>query len=804
MELLRRFSFTLLLMTLTTLAGCGGEDGGFSIDGNNSEDNEESTINLLLTIDEINVNNINPAFVTATLEDDGTPLSGKVITFTASLGALIPSSGTVLTDINGQATIEVTPGEVEGAGTISASYDEVISSPIGFSTAGDSDGSEAQINLSLTDVDGNEIEQVSSTLPGKLVATVTGVSKSVIVTFNTDIGSIPIPTAIATTGSGYVATVDLLASQSLGAGTVTAELASGESEQLVFSIGASSLGIGHAIDATTGLPDGLIDVPTSAISAGATAGLSVSIWDISNATAATPATLFSKETVEVTFSSGCSGLFIPTASIDSPVATIEGTAQSTYLAQGCVGNDIVTATANIGGSILSATGTVSVNSPISGSIEFFSATPENISLKGVGGTESSMVTFRVKDTNGNVVANKSVNFSLNTEVGGIILSQFNATSDSNGLVQTVVNAGTVNTSVRVRAELNEASSIFTQSSLLVISTGIPDQDSFSLSASTLNVEGWSRDGTEVEVIARLADAFNNPVPDGTAVSFTTEGGSIEPFCTTENGACSVTWTSQFPRPAGKELFDENRTPEKINTMGQPYGGRVTILATAIGEESFPDLNGNGRFDIGEMAAFSGNDVSGNPYDLAEAFVDHNEDGKYNPSDGGDVNDSGALEEFIDFDNSGTFSPKDGEYNGSLCGDANNCSTEKSINVRGSLVLVMSGSNPVFTMNTPVNGTEINSDEGDEVAVEIVIADLHNQPMPAGTIVTFEAVEGSIVGESSYTWPNTNKNGGSSFVVTLKGVVSSSTLSGELIVTVTTPSGVVTFYNQKINLDITSP
>jgi len=33
-------------------------------------------------------------------------------------------------------------------------------------------------------------------------------------------------------------------------------------------------------------------------------------------------------------------------------------------------------------------------------------------------------------------------------------------------------------------------------------------------------------------------------------------------------------------------------PEIFNIRGQKYGGRATIIATAIGEESFPYLNGN--------------------------------------------------------------------------------------------------------------------------------------------------------------------------------------------------------------------
>jgi hypothetical protein len=1089
---------------------------------------QEKTINL--DIDSTSVSAASPASLKVTVLNNNIAVEGEVVTFTSALGEFMPASGTVLTDSNGQAVITLLAGDIEGAAIVTATTSTGESANIGYTTLGDGVGSGVNISLTLTDANGNEIEQISSISPGKLTATITGVTKAVIVTFNTDIGSIPIQTAIATVGSGYIATVDLLAGNSLGAGTVTAELATGESENLIFSIGASSLGMGNALD-VNGDPDGLIDVPVGAISAGATAGLSVKIWDVSNS----PAVLFTTETVEVTFSSGCSGLSVPTAKIDSPVGTIAGVAQSTYLAQGCEGDDIVTATANAGGIVLSATGTVIVSPAAASSIEFVSATPENISLKGVGGIESSTVVFRVRDSNGNVVANKDVDFSLNTDVGGVDWSPKAAKTDSNGLVQTVVNSGTVHTSVRVRAELNEDSSIFTQSSLLVISTGIPDQDSFSLSASVFNPEAWNIDGTEVTITARLADAFNNPAPDGTAVAFTTEGGSIGDSCVTAKGVCSVIWTSQNVRPEGQELGevnngptliqsimeiskgfdftgkqiafsvstlngtdnislnadfeskaellastnalltnsgvkavsgfedifelisteglditiadssvgsvttldvlgigdgttyynnatqilgltrinqmrdgkdfsindieftvstnegttavpdnqtdtvildknysttaaivssvnaaigntsviasefvengisylklatpsglgitltdqggtsstsaelgiddgnatlfvgtsvlkntyagkdfsindiefavetiagtdivilnDNNDTPSEIvgkvntdlatssvvasefiyagdtyllltsptrlnikitngagtvttfselgivdgttfasrvnsslprttNFMGQKYGGRATISATAIGEESFPDFNGNGLYDDSEKDAFLGNvgnsglDVNGVPYDLAESFIDYNEDGIYNPQvSAGDGETGGEQEKFDDFNSSSDFNLKDNEYNGSLCGTADNCSIDKSINVRGSLVLVMSGSNPRFVTNYPTNGDSINIVQDGTSAASVTIADFHNQPMPAGTSVTFNAAVGSIKGIGTYTWPNTNFNGGSSFSVTVEGVEDKN-ISGPLVVTVTTPSGVATSY-----------
>ena len=972
------------------------------------------TRSLNITIDNPAVDAANPRTLTATLLESGSPVANEVITFTSTLGTLNPASGTALTDAAGQATMTLLAGNVEGAGVATATVATGETDNLGFSTAGDGAGTGITVTLELTDTNGAILDprQISTTTPGRVEATVTGITQPVIVTFSTDLGSIPVPTAI--TDAGNVATVDIFAANSLGAGTITGSLVTGETGNLVFSIGTSSLGIGTSV-LVAGVPDDAIEVPGAAISAGGTASLSVTIWD----TSTNPATVFT-DAVDVSFSSACSNLASPTAQIDSPVTTINGIANSTYLAQGCEGDDIVTATANAGGVVLSATGTVTINTAAASNIEFVSATPENISLKGVGGTESSTVVFRVLDSNGIPVSNQDIDFSLSTDVGGIALSPVSATTNLQGEVQTVVNSGTVHTSVRVKASINGSSpEIFTQSNLLVISTGIPDQDSFSLSASVFNPEGWNLDGEEVSITARLADAFNNPAPDGTAVTFTTEGGSIEPSCVTTAGVCSVTWTSQNPRPEGQVLglvndgptvitgtidigngidfttntisfsvaaggasdtillnsnftskatllvaieaqiinstvlvgsgkddflelistdneditianiatgsgvtadeivgiadgttyyndlltfsgtvdinggidfttndiafditttdgtdsvtinsnhasgtaivndingqllnssvvvledassgvlvvtsptrltvnfvdnggtatalsqlgiADGNRFPSRVNSaspqtvkfMGQKYGGRATITATAIGEESFPDLNGNGVFDASEQNAFLGNagesgtDVNGVPYDLKEMFVDHNEDGIYNPqSVVGNANGEtgGEIETFEDFDVDGVFDVEDGLYNGSLCGDTPaNCSATQSINVRGELVLVMSGSNPRFVTNVPTSGTLSITGDG-TAAASVTIADLHNQPMPAGSTIEFVASVGSIVGPDSFTWPSTNRNGGLSFGVTVKGVASQ-TLSGPLLVTVTTPSGVVTSY-----------
>ena len=824
MELLRRFNFALLLMTLTTLVACGSGDGDLTREGDgNGGGTEPDPVVISLELSNSNVTGQVPVTLTATLTKDGGVVPNTTVTFSSDIGAFSPSSGTALTDNAGVAVITLTAGNVRGAGTITASVSSGEEGTIDFSTQGDDIGVVGDINITVTlvDSDGNPTDTITSSKPGKVIALVDGISRPLIVTFVTTVGEIPITTAI--TNDDNQASVDILAGGSLGAGSVTASIESGENNDVLLVVGSSTVIMGSG----TPFVEGEAEISLAQISAGGTTVVSVNIIDDQGA-------LFT-EPVDVNFSSSCASLSTPTAEISSPITTSNGVATSTYLAKGCVGDDPINVTANAGGINLSATASVNVLPADVGSIEFVSASPENISILGtgsLGGSESSVVKFRVLDTNSNPVNNQVVNFSLNTDVGGIQLIPDSATTNNEGVVQTVINSGTVATSVRVQATIDDGSDpvISSQSSVLVVSTGIPDQDSFSLSASILNPEGWDRANTEVIITARLSDAYNNPVPDGTAVSFTTEGGSIESSCLTVNGICNVTWFSAEPRPEGHVLahnIDDEynfflnqpevvHPPEQFNTLGQKFGGRATISATAIGEESFPDTNGNGRFDASEMAAFMGTNISGRVYDLKEAFVDHNEDGFYNPGETDAAEETGGdLEEFLDFNNDGVFTANDGKYNGVLCSDPvhDGCSTNKSLNVRAQLVLVMSGSNPLMVVNATDDAVSVTFDDDNdtntpEVAnpnfnpndtavyiagentgfVTLTISDLHNQPMPAGTKITFSPSVGGGTTPSTFVWPSENHNGGLTFSVGIKGAKEPA--SGVLSVTIETEEGKV--------------
>ncbi|WP_353111281.1 Ig-like domain-containing protein [Salinisphaera dokdonensis] len=503
---------------------------------------------------------------------------------------------------------------------------------------------------------------------------------------------------------------------------------------------------------------GVISSDRSSVPAGQTATLAVVLVDGDGA--------LLTDATSVSFTSPCASN--GTAELEPEIVeNTTGRISTTYTARGCDGTDIVTATTVVDGTTLRASVSLDTETAPPGSILFDGAEPNAIGIQGTGGTlpEQSTISFVVTNTTGGPVPNQQVNFSLNTQVGGIELSNNQATTDSNGRASTTVSSGTVATSVRVTAQtVNVAGqTLSAQSNALSITTGIPDNDSFTIGAETLNIEGGDRNNVTTEVTALLADRFNNPVPDGTAVSFQTEGGSIGGSCLTTDGQCSVTLRTQNPRPAD---------------------GRVTVLATAIGEESFTDTNGNGRFDS--------SDVFPAQNDLPEAYRDDNENGARD-----------GNEPFVDFGAGGNgddnYSPASGSFTGALCNSGcDNASENTSLNVRDSVVVVFSGS----TLNITTQPSSIDLDGGLQT-VTVSVLDERGQVAPAGTTVSVEATQGSIVGDASFEQasdssdPAQNDEAGR-FVFRLEP--DSEPGSGVFLITVTTPSGVISRGSAPISQD----
>ncbi len=486
--------------------------------------------------------------------------------------------------------------------------------------------------------------------------------------------------------------------------------------------------------------EGGLAIGQSDLAAGGSTSLSIDIVDDDNQLAfGVP--------VEVGFNSACISRGQASISSES-TSTSTGNLTATYTASGCSGSDVVTAYVKVADVTLTAKGTVNVQSAQLGGLEFVSATPTVIGMSGSPLQSQSAVTFLLRDNTGAPLSGRTVNFSLTTAPGGATLTPASAKSDSAGLVRTTVQAGSVHSSVRVKASTTASGgqTISTQSGQLVITTGLPDQDSFSLAAENLSLNGGC-DGASTKLTIRAADRYNNPVPAGTAISFTTEGGKINGQCTTaaaledptaESGACSVLLTVQNPRPAN---------------------GRITVLATALGEESFVDSNGNGFRDAGESFG-----------DLPEAFVDYDEDG------GRDSN-----EPIVDFDGDGAYDGVNGIFDGYVCEAAGVSCRSDLVDVRDSMVIVFAdlSRDPVIT-GAPAS---LSLSTGETRGLSFTIRDRNGNSLPSGTTYTLSSSRGSASTPTVGPFATTNGD-----VASFSFTAGSSAGTGTVTLTIAAPGG----------------
>jgi len=742
---------------------------------------------------------------TKVTDENNDLVPNKAVSFSASIGSLAITSK--LTNNEGLAIVYLTNESFSlGAGTVSANVGDITAQSIDYEFV-ESDASEFLPSLTtvmtLDDVSVNQFKinqevQITSTLTN---GNGQGIGNKII-TFTADIGTLNTTTAL--TNSQGIANVILSGSEKIiGAGVLSSSytLNGNINTNSTFNyqilpadaIIESDIRLGY-FDENNIFVEGKIElsVVNKSISAGGTLGLSVDLVDENGdlIVASTP----------VTFTSNC--VQNGNASIDESVLSINGTASSTFEDINCAGatgtDDILLASVAVNNITNTASETININGEQLGSIEFISAEPSSIVLKGTGGQnqqETSTITFKVKSQLDNVLAQQEVNFALSTSIGGISLSRISGFTNSQGLISTQVSAGTVPTAVRVTASASmdfngEMVEVQSQSDLLSINTGLPEQRSMTIAASVLNPEADNISGEESSITVWLSDNFHNPVPDGTTVNFTTEGGNIEPSCSTINGSCSVTWISSEPR------VDDHR---------------ITILATALGHETFFDTNGNNIFDDsdGDPILDAGNSnnlnidsgfgnypAQANGFlDMSEAWRDDNENSVYNNG-----------ETFIDYNDDGTFSAADSLFNGPQC-QGDNCAGEgmRNIHVRKAIRLVMASSTAEYQLTNGTGGTVYQNSltnystslpdvaNGGSQSFRFYFADtgIPNQTMPFGTTVDVSVSAGNLQGESNFTVSNNSQEGFSSMGFFVTQEAGSEPQTAILTVTITSPSGIET-------------
>jgi adhesin/invasin len=449
--------------------------------------------------------------------------------------------------------------------------------------------------------------------------------------------------------------------------------------------------------------------------------------------------------------------------VTASVTTVDGTATAIFSAGTRAGVATVTATAGT----VSASISITIQAGNAGSLDFVSADPTVIGVRGSALPQKSTITFRVLDQNGNLVAdNTQVSFALISGLGGGEFIAPTTGGTAAGLASTVLTSGTVAGPVRIRASVTVGTNTLTSSSTNVsITGGPPSAAHLSVASSFVNIAGQVFFDIICSVDGKVADRFGNPVPPGTAVSFFTNGGIV--------GAQGLT----------DELGD---APSRIKTAApiphvgptanptDPRTGLVTLMVVTQGEETFADSNGNGLFDGPQEFP-----VNTSPnLDTPEPFVDHitlcNGTSFPAPCSANpvtppilagnqrfDVND--PFELFIDGNGNGKWDPPNGIW------DAQKpISASTRVLFSGPTVLrvgrflngtcVTPSADPV---NGNPNGFRVDATTGgvaDRGPFCILVSDPGGHPLVGGTTITVTTSAGTISGTTTVVLPDTQLSG----------------------------------------------
>jgi hypothetical protein len=622
----------------------------------------------------------------------GSAATNTIVTFSPSSSAtLIPTAGTALTNGSGVAQIVMVPG-TPGASTASASFTSslgnIVTKSINFNitpTPTTTLGTLTPASSSVTSA-GTTTLSVNTLVNQALTA---GVS----VLFSTTCGQIT-TTNPATSNSAGVATAtysSVTAGGTLCTGAVTVQASAGGSTAF------ANLTVASPVITLTSFA-----ASPSSIASAANSALSLTV--LSNGAVPT-------SSVSVALAATC-GQVSPSVATTNGSGVISAT-YSSVKSDGtlCSVTDTIAATTTGA----TATTSITVASPTTGSISFVSASPAQIFLSNSGAASTTTLSFKSLFSTGAVAPSTSVTFTLTGNPGGVTFgtsgntAPYTVTSDSAGVATVLVYAGNVPGAITIKAEWFTNSGVTTTSNGLTVSSGAAQQKSMSLSATVITLDADNFDGDTTQITARIADANGNPVPDGTVVNFVSSGGQINRSCSTttaNSGGLNATGFSQC----------------SVTLMGQsfkPTNGRVTVLAYLEGIKNYTDSNGNGVFDTGETLS-----------DQGDAYRDDNENGVY---------DSG---EFV-IAKGGT-----GICTGSSTAKVNTCTGLLSTTVRAKIVLLFASNAPYVTVDAG-QSTKFTTSAAASFTFTLNGLTKTLLPMPKGTTISATAVKTGCTASSIY-------------------------------------------------------
>lgn len=318
-------------------------------------------------------------------------------------------------------------------------------------------------------------------------------------------------------------------------------------------------------------------------------------------------TKVNQNNVTVNFSASC-GTFEPAIVASSN----QGDVTTSYKAIGtdgklCEGKHTIRAS---GSNIPESKVEVNIAATEANSLVYTTTNAVNLGIKNSGSAASGQIEFTLY-ANGTPAANKDVNIELvraPEDLSFISLGNRaikTVKSDPNGKVVVTLYPGNKPGPVEIKATLVSNNTVSALSKNIAVSTGRVTQNGLSLSVSKNSLQN-AIDGDAATITARMVDRTGNPVPDGTVISFVSEGGKVEPNCSSVKGECSVILSTQNPRP--------------LNNNIAVLDNRVTVLAYVEGDKSFTDIDGDNLYTkgvdklISNIGSFFRDDNENNQYD----------------------------------------------------------------------------------------------------------------------------------------------------------------------------------------------
>lgn len=303
--------------------------------------------------------------------------------------------------------------------------------------------------------------------------------------------------------------------------------------------------------------------------------------------------------VMVNFSATCGSFDTP-----SKVSANQGDVSVTYNSVNdgklCEGKQVITASTPNSKSTASVT--IDIAAIEATSVVYSSG--ENIVLgaKSSGSASTGQIEFTVY-SNGTPAVNQQVIVDLLRAPADFSFAKLGnrdtriLTSDASGKVKVTLYPGDIPGPVEIKVAVKDNPQIYAVSRNVSVATGRPTQDGITLAFDKMVLSNGAIGSATVTVA--LTDRQGNYVPAGTVVSFVAEGGTVTPSCSTNDvGQCTVTFTSQKPRPVS---------------------GRVTLLAYVEGDKKFFDVDYDNTYTAGVDALFA---------NIGDVYRDDNENNKY--------------------------------------------------------------------------------------------------------------------------------------------------------------------------------